>query len=273
MAVPFVARIDLYPIKGVRRRRGRVGDRPAVRRAGRGPALGVRRRPGPVRQRQAVSGHPSHPHADRSRRLDGGLRRPALPAGRRRDAARGLGVGAARHAGAPAREPDRRLSRRHRRARADADRDRDARSGRRLVRPDARAGAGPLPRQHRDRRRAGVLGGRVLRRHLPHRRRRGRRGAGRRADHGQPVRPLRRAVARRAHRRADRRLPEALRRAAAGRAGARRRRDAVRPLLPPGREHAPGAGIDRRRDPRRRCDPARRDRAAVLAATGEPISC
>ena len=46
-----------------------------------------------------------------------------------------------------------------------------------VVRPDARAGTGPLPRQHRDRRRAGVLGGRVLRRHLPYRRRRGRRGA------------------------------------------------------------------------------------------------
>ena len=41
-----------------------------------------------------------------------------------------------------------------------------------------RTGAGPLPRQHRDRRRAGVLGGRVLRRHLPHRRGRGRRGPG-----------------------------------------------------------------------------------------------
>ncbi len=81
---------------------------------------------------------------------------------------------------------------------------------------------------------------RIGRKPRSHPRRRGGWRARRRLRPGQPVRALRRAVPRCPHRRTDPRLSEAVRRAAAGDAACRRRRDAVQPFLPGGREHAAG---------------------------------
>ena len=159
MSTPFVARIDLYPIKGfdavpvdaatVLPSGALAGDRRWAFVDGRDRFVNGKQFPAIHRIRTTID-------PDASTAVFDDL---PLPPGRRRDAARGLDVRAAGDAGPAAGEPARRLPRRHRLAGADADRDGHARGGRRLVRPDARADARPLPRQHRDRRRAGVLGG------------------------------------------------------------------------------------------------------------------